>query len=79
MVKPYYVYQELDPVLFGAQAVWQRYAGGETGEPTGDYLISYPGRLVVLECDWELTAEQMAIIGEKLAAAAARLGISLGE
>ena len=66
VVKPYYVYREIDPGLFGAQAAWQRYAGGETGEPTGDYLLSYPGRLVVLECDWELTAEQMAVAGAKL-------------
>ena len=51
------------------QAAWQRYAGGETGEPTGDYLLSYPRRLVVLECDWELTAEEMAIAGAKLATA----------
>lgn len=69
VIKPYYVYQEMDPALFGAQAAWQRYAGGENGEPTGDYLLSYPGRLVVLECDWELTAEQMAIAGAKLATA----------
>ncbi len=69
VVKPYYVYEEMDPALFGAQAAWQRYAGGETGEPTGDYLLSYPGRLVVLECDWELTAEEMAIAGAKLATA----------
>ena len=69
VVKPYYVYREIDPALFGAQAAWQRYAGGETGEPTGDYLLSYPGRLVVLECDWELTAEEMAIAGAKLATA----------
>lgn len=69
VIKPYYVYQEMDPALFGAQAAWQRYAGGENGEPTGDYLLSYPGRLVVLECDWELTAEEMAIAGAKLATA----------
>lgn len=69
VVKPYYVYREIDPALFGAQAAWQRYAGGENGEPTGDYLLSYPGRLVVLECDWELTAEEMAIAGAKLATA----------
>lgn len=69
VIKPYYVYQEMDPALFGAQAAWQRYAGGEKGEPTGDYLLSYPGRLVVLECDWELTAEQMAAAGAKLAPA----------
>ena len=69
VIKPYYVYQEMDPVLVGAQAAWQRYAGGENGEPTGDYLLSYPGRLVVLECDWELTAEEMAIAGAKLATA----------
>lgn len=69
VIKPYYVYLELDPALFGAQAVWQRYAGGENGEPTGDYLLSYPGRLMVLECDWELTAEEMAIAGAKLATA----------
>ena len=69
VIKPYYVYQEMDPALFGAQAAWQRYAGGENGEPTGDYLLSYPGRLAVLECDWELTAEEMAIAGAKLATA----------
>lgn len=69
VIKPYYVYQEMDPALFGAQAAWQRYAGGENREPTGDYLLSWPGRLVTLECDWELTAEQMAIAGAQLAPA----------
>ena len=69
VVKPYYVYEEMDPALFGAQAAWQRYAGGENGEPTGDYLLSYPGRLVTMECDWELTAEEMAAAGAKLAPA----------
>ena len=68
-ITPYYVYREIDGALFGAQAAWQRYAGGEDGEPTGDYLLSWPGRLVTLECDWELTAEQMAIAGAQLAPA----------
>lgn len=68
-ITPYYVYREIDGALFGAQAAWQRYAGGEDGEPTGDYLLSWPGRLVTLECDWELTAEQMAAAGAKLAPA----------
>lgn len=68
-ITPYYVYREIDGALFGAQAAWQRYAGGENGEPTGDYLLSWPGRLVTLECDWELTAEQMAIAGAQLAPA----------
>ena len=71
VITPYYVYQEIDAALFGAQAAWQRYAGGEDGEPTGDYLLSYPGRLVALECDWELTAEEMAVAGAKLAPEAA--------
>lgn len=70
-IRPYYVYKEIDSGLFGAQAAWQRYAGGENGEPTGDYLLSWPGRLVTMECDWELTAEEMAVAGEKLAPEAA--------
>lgn len=69
VITPYYIYKEIDPGLFGAQAAWQRYAGGENGEPTGDYLLSYPGRLVTMECDWELTAEEMAAAGAKLAPA----------
>ena len=71
VITPYYVYREIDGALFGARAAWQRYAGGEDGEPTGDYLLSYPGRLVTLECDWELTAEEMAAAGAKLAPEAA--------
>ena len=69
VIKPYYVYQEMDPALFGAQAAWQRYAGGGTGEPTGDYLISYPARLVGLGCDWGVATEQKAIARAKLATA----------
>lgn len=71
VITPYYVYQEIDAAPFGAQVAWQRYAGGENGDPTGDYLLSYPGRLVTLECDWKLTAEEMAIVGTKLAPEAA--------
>lgn len=70
VITPYYVYREIDGVLFGAQEAWQRYVGGESGDPTGDYLLSYPGRLVTIECDWELTAEEMAVAGAKLAPAA---------
>ena len=70
VITPYYVYQGIDAALFGAQAAWQRYAGGENGEPTGDYLLSYPGRLVTLECGWELTEEEMTVAGAKLAPAA---------
>lgn len=70
VIKPYYVYQEIDPAPFGAQAAWQRYAGGENGTPVaGEYLLSYPGRLVVLEWEHDLTAEQMALAGAKLAPA----------
>ena len=69
VITPYYVYKEIDPGLFGARAAWQRYVGGENGEPTGDYLLSWPSRLVTLECDWELTAEEMAAAGAKLAPA----------
>ena len=70
VITPYYVYQEIDGTPFGAQEAWQRYVGGENGEPTGDYLLSFPGRLVTLKCDWELTAEEMAVAGAKLAPAA---------
>ena len=35
--------------------------------PSSTYLICWPGRLVELEPDFELTQEQMTLAAEKLA------------
>lgn len=59
------VYQAVDPVPWGAEEVFQRYY---SGEPVNQFLLCWPGRMaeVHLPWDWDLTANQMAVIGEKL-------------
>ena len=59
------VYQPVDPAPWGAEEVLQRY---RSGEPVNQFLLCWPGRMaeVDLPWDWDLTADQMALIGETL-------------
>ena len=59
------VYQPVDPAPWGAEEVLQRY---RSGEPVNQFLLCWPGRMaeVDLPWDWDLTAGQMALIGETL-------------
>ena len=61
---PYYQYVETDPVPWGAERAWQLQ---RVGEPTETWLLAWSGRLVELDAGLELTEEQMALAGEKLA------------
>ena len=45
---------------------WQRWWAVEDA-PTGEWLVCWPGRIVVLEPDFELTQTQMTLAAEKLA------------
>ena len=60
-------YRSVDPSPWGAEEVLQVYIGDEA---VNQYLLCWPDRLaeVHIPWDWDLTAEQMALIGEKLAA-----------
>lgn len=59
------VYRAVDPAPWGAEEVLQRY---RSGEPVNQFLLCWPGRMaeVDLPWDWDLTAGQMALIGETL-------------
>ena len=63
-ITPYYTYQPIDPVPWGAQSAWRLY--GLDGHATDYYLLCWPGRLVELNPHWELTEEQMVLVGEVL-------------
>lgn len=54
-----YVPQESAP--WGAEMVYRRYAGGESYQ---DWVLCYKNKVVIFHPDWELTPEQMAIVGE---------------
>ena len=61
-----YAYVAADPAPWGAERAWRRWRAVED-TPTGDWLLCWPGRIVVLEPGFELTQAQMALAGEKLA------------
>lgn len=56
-----YIPQEAGP--WGAKIVYRRYAGGES---YNHYVLCYENSVVIFRPDWELTEEQMAIVGQKL-------------
>ena len=64
--QPYYQYQDIDPAPWGAEQAWQRWWAVEDA-PTGEWLVCWPGRIVVLEPGFYLTEEQMTLAAEKLA------------
>ena len=55
-----------DPTPWGAEAAWQAHHRDETGEVTAvdSWLLCYPDCIVTLDPNWELTPEQMAVVGE---------------
>lgn len=63
--QPYYQYVAIDPAPWGAEQAYQLWAGGERASTT--YLVCWPGRIVELEPDFELTQTQMTLAAEKLA------------
>ena len=63
--EPYYQYVEIDPAPWGAERAYQIWVGGKM--PSSTYLVCWPGRLVELDPDFELTEEQMTMAAEKLA------------
>ena len=58
------VYAPIDPIPWGAAEAY-RVMDEEYG-PWDRYLLCYPDRFVEFRPDWELTPEQMALVGEKL-------------
>ena len=59
----WFPYQSEDPVPWGADAAYQRY---HDGEPAGDWLICWPGRMAELRRDG-LDAGQIAAVSARLA------------
>ena len=56
-------YAPTDPAPWGAQEAYQYVLDGQTLEY---YVLCYPHRVVEITLDWTPTAEQMAVVGEKL-------------
>ena len=56
----------VDASLWNAEAAYQLHAHGSIQY---DYLLCYDGRIIEIKFTWEPTAEQMAIVGQKLAQA----------
>ena len=56
-------YAPVDPAPWGAQEAYRYVLDGQTLEY---YVLCYPHRVVEITLDWTPTAEQMAVIGEKL-------------
>ena len=59
-------YEPTDPAPWGAQEAY-RWTSREYG-PRNTFLLCYPDRFVEIEFDhqWEVTPEQMALVGERL-------------
>ena len=56
-------YVAVDPTPWGAEEAYQLNLAGEFQQ---EYILCWKDRIVQLGADWDLTAEQMAIAGEKL-------------
>lgn len=59
----YLQYEAIDPAPWGAEEAYQFNLEGEFQQT---YILCWKDKLVQLEADWDLTAEQMAVAGEKL-------------
>lgn len=59
-------YEAINPAPWGADKAYQFNLEGEFQQT---YILCWKDKLVQLETDWDLTAEQMAVAGEKLASA----------
>ena len=70
MEYPYGVYENGEPfydeyipqdgTLWGADLAYRRYAGGEA---YAHWVLCYEGCVVIFQPNWELTPEQMAVVG----------------
>ena len=58
-----YEYVETDATAWGANKAWQLY---KDGKPDTAYLVCYDRYVLEISVDWELTAEQMQLICEKV-------------
>lgn len=58
------VFQKQDPSPWNAKEVYRLYS--EEGWWTNTYLLCYEKRIISIRFDWEPTAEQMAIVRQKL-------------
>ena len=56
-------YQMVDPTPWGAEEAYQLNLAGEFRQ---EYILCWKDRIVQLGAGWDLTAEQMAVAGEKL-------------
>ena len=56
-------YVAVDPTPWGAEKAYQLNLAGEFRQ---EYILCWKDRIVQLGADWDLTAEQMAVAGEKL-------------
>lgn len=62
----YLQYEAIDPAPWGAEQAYQFNLEGEFQQK---YILCWQNKLVQLEADWNLTTQQMAAAGEKLAGA----------
>ena len=58
-----YEYKETDATSWGASKAWELYRNGESDHA---FLICYDKYILEISVDWELTAEQKQIIGNKI-------------
>lgn len=58
-----YEYVETDATAWGADKAWQLY---KDGKPDTAFLICYDKYILEVSVDWELTAEQKQLIGNKI-------------
>lgn len=62
----YLQYEAIDSAPWGAEHAYQFNLEGEFQQK---YILCWPDKIVQLEAGWDLTAEQMAVVGEKLKSA----------
>ncbi len=60
-----YEYVETDEAAWGADKAWELY---RNGEPNNAFLVCYDKYILEISTDWELTAEQKQLIGNKICA-----------
>nr|WP_326165060.1 DUF2812 domain-containing protein [uncultured Oscillibacter sp.] len=63
------IYREEDPAPWGAEAAYQQYYR-QDGDAADDWLLCWPGRVVLLSLDRPLTDAEKAVIRERLSAGA---------
>jgi len=55
-------FRKIDATPWGADAAYQEFSGAD---PMSSYLLCYGNKIVEFDPDWDMTAEQMALMGEK--------------